>query len=220
MSKAKRILHEEGLLVLFKRLLLSLTNYLFSYLSFDIYESALDPLHMTVEVDNLTIRVITREEEVDHLPYEDFYPSKSSRDKEIVNKGAILFCAFVGNELAHVTQVFIGRKAHEIYPLSFAMQYGHTVGLAGFTAPKYRRKGIHVYTRSKALQYLRSKGFSKAWDVQNGNIAARNAVLKVGYYFWGKSYRLRLLSLLNIEWIKPKSRLASRHMHYSRNLKK
>lgn len=220
MSRAKRILHEEGLLVLFKKLLLFLTHCFFSLLRFDIYESALDPPPMTCEVDNLTIRVITSEKELDNLSYKGFYPSKSSRDKDIVNKGAILFSAFVGNELVHVTQVFLGRRAHEIYPLFFAMQYGHTVGLAGFTIPKYRKKGIYVYTRSKVLQYLREKGFSRAWDVQNGNIAARNAVLKLGYYFQGKGYRLRLLSLFTIEWTKSKSQLASRRIHCSLNLKK
>lgn len=222
MSKAKRILHEEGFLALFKRLLLFLKKSLFLYYDFDIYESALDPPHMTCEVDDLTIRVITRPEEIDQLESDQLVAEgiRISRNKEVLSMGAILFCAFVGKELAHVTEVFIGRRAHEIYPLSRAMQYGYTVGLAGRTAPKYRRKGINVYARSKVLQYLREKGISRAWDVQNGNIAARNAVLKLGYYFWGKGYRLRLLSLLTIEGTKPKQRHASRRIACSPNLKK
>jgi GNAT superfamily N-acetyltransferase len=221
MIRAKWISHEKSLLILFKKLLLALRYYLFSYSSFDIYESVLDPPHMTCKVDNLTIRVITRPEEIAPLESDQLIAESIniSRDKEVLCMGAILFCAFVGNELAHVTQVFIGRRAHEIYPLSFTMQYGHTVGLAGFTAPKYRRKGLYVYTRSNALQYLKENGFSRAWDVQNGSIAARNAVLKLGYYFWGKGYRLRLLSLFTIEWTKPKSQLASRRIHCSLNRK-
>lgn len=214
-SKAKLILREDGFLSLFKNILLFLKRSSFSYLSFDIYESALDPPHITCEVDGLTVRVITRLEEIAQLSYEGFLPSKSSRDKEIINKGAILFFALVGKELVHVTQVFIGIKAHEIYPFSFAMQCGHTIGLAGRTIPKYRRRGIHVYTRFKALQYLRARGFFRAWDVQNGDVAARNAVLKLGYYFWGNGYYLRLLSLLIIKWTKPKSPLASRSVKCS-----
>lgn len=208
-------------MVLFKKLLLFLTPCFFSLLRFDIYESALDPPPMTCGVDDLTIRVITRPEEIAQLESDQLIAEgiKISRNKELLSMDAILFCAFVGNELAHVTHVFISRRAHEIYPLSFAMQYGHTVGLAGRTAPKYRRKGLYVYTRSNALQYLREKGFSRAWDVQNGNIAARNAVLKLGYHFWGKGYGLRLLSLFTIEWTKPKSQLASRRIHCSLNLK-
>lgn len=219
MSKEKRILHEEGLWALFKGLLLSFKNGLFYYSSFDIYESVLDPPYMMCKADDLTIRVITRPDEIDQLESDQLIAEgiKIPRSKEVLTMGGILFCAFIGKELAHATYVFIGRRVHEIYPLSFAMQYRHTVGLAGRTAPKYRRKGIHAYTRSKALQYLREKGFSRAWDVQNGDIAARNAVIKLGYYFWGNGYRLRLALLLTIEWTKPKSRLASRRIRCSLN---
>ena len=218
LSRVKLILHEEGRLALFRRVLLFLKERLCSYSSYNIYESALDPSPVTCKVNNLAIRIITSPEEIarlesDQLVAEGF---NFSRDKEIVNKGAILFCAFAGKGLAYVTQVFIGRRAHEIYPFSFAMQYGHTIGLAGFTAPKYRRQGIHLYTRTKALQYLREKGISRAWDVQNkDNMAARNAVLKLGYYLWGEGHRLRLLSRLIVEWVKPKSRAANCHMRCS-----
>lgn len=219
MNKEKRILHEEGLLAFSRGLLLSFKNGLFYYTSFDIYESALDPPYMTCKVDDLTIREITRLEEINQLESDQLVAEgiKNSRNKEVLSMGAILFCAFVDNELAHVTQVFTGRRAHEIYPLSFAMQYGHTVGLAGRTAPKYRRKGIHAYTRLKALQYLVENGFSRAWDVQNGDIAARNAVIKLGYYFWGNGYRIRLALLFIVEWTKPKSRLAPRRIRCSLN---
>lgn len=219
-SKAKLILREEGFPALCKRLLLFLKQFLFSYSSYNILESTLNSPDVTCEVVDLAIRVITRPDEINHLSYDGLYPSKFSRDKEIVNKGATLFYAFVGKELAHVTQVFIGRKAHKSYPFSFAMPYGHTVGLAAFTAPKYRRTGIHLYTRFKVLQYLREQGVSRAWDVQNkDNIAARDSLVKLGYYLWGGGARLRLLSLLTIEWTRPKSRVASRRIRCALNLK-
>lgn len=213
-------MHEEGFLALFKSFLSFFKQVLFSYRSYNIYESALDPLDIKCEVDNLTIRVITRPEEVDQLSYGGFYPSKRSRDKEIVTKGAILYCAFVGKELAHITQVFIGRAAHQIHPFSFAMHYGHTVGLAAFTAPKYRRRGIHLWTRSNVFQYLREKKISRAWDVQEkDNVAARNSVVKLGYYLWGEGYRLRLLSVLTLEWTRPQSPAVSRQIRRSLSLR-
>jgi len=218
LSRAKLILHEEGRLALFRRVLLFLKERLCSYSSYNIYESTLDPLPVTCQVEDLTIRVVTCAEEIaqvesDQLVAEGF---NFSRDKEIVNKGAILFYAFVGNKLVHVAQVFISKRAHESYPFSFAMPFGHTVGLAGFTAPDYRRRGIHLYTRAKALQYLKEKGLSRAWDVQNkDNVAVRNSVVKLGYYLWGEGCRLRLLSRLTLEWTRPKSRVASRHIRCS-----
>ena len=204
------ILHENCFLALFRSLIVSLLHRFFSLTRFDIYESTLDPPEIKCEVDNLTIRIITQEDELSKIEsYLIADDIKISRDKKLLSMGAIMFCAFVGNELAHITYVFIGKKAHESYPLSFAMKYGHTTGLSGRTIPKYRRQGIHVYTRSKALKYLKENGFSRACDVQNGNIAARDSVLKLGYYFCGNGYRLKILSMFTIEWTKPKLQLAS-----------
>jgi len=215
-NKAKLILHEEGSLALFKALLLFFRNLLLTYASHNIYESTLDAPIIPPKVSNLTLRVITSPEEVDHLSGEGFEPSRLSLYKKQINEGGILFCAFAGEELAHVCMVCIGRRIDEVYPYSFARQYGHTIGLGAFTAPTYRRKGIHVYTRSKVFQYLREKGISRAWDVQyKDNIAARNAILKLGYYLWGEGHYLRVLSLVKFEWINPKSRVARFRMRCS-----
>jgi len=217
-SRARLVLRREGRLALLRRAVLFLKERLCSYSSYNIYESALDPPDIKCRVDGLTIRVITRAEEIaqvesDQLAAEGF---NFSRDKEIVDKGAILFYAFVDDRLAHVTQVLMGRKAHEIYPFSFAMPFGHTVGLAGFTAPDYRRRGIHLHTRVRTLHYLKEKGLSRAWDIQNkDNTAARKAVVKLGYYLSGEGHRLRLLSRFTLEWTRPKSRLGSRHTRCS-----
>lgn len=219
LNKAKSILHQEGGLALFKVLLCFLRNLFLEYSSHNIYESTLDVPIIPCEVDNLTIRVITRPKEVDLLSGEGFSSSRLSTYKDAVSKGAILCCAFVGDELAHVCSVLIGRAINEIYPHSFARQYGHTVGLGSFTAPKYRRKGIHVHVRSKALRYLREKGLARAWDVQEkDNIAAQNAVDKLGYYFWGEGCHLRLLALFHLEWTRPKSEVARRCVRFSVSL--
>lgn len=216
LGRFRLVLHGEDSLSLSKKLLLFLRQLLYSYSSYDIYESTLDPPQVTREVDDLTIRIITSLEEVERLESDQVVDEGFDlvRDKEIVTKGTILFCAFVGQELAHITQVFMGRRANDIYPFCFARAYGHTVGLAAFTAQKYRRKGIHLWTRSKVLQYLREKKVSRAWDVQEkDNIAARDSLVKLGYYLWGEGCRLRLLSILTFEWTKPQSRVVFRRTY-------
>jgi len=220
--RAKQVLHEEGFLALSKQFLLFLRHLLFLYSSHNIYESTLDPPDITCEVDGLTVRMITSLEELDRLESEQSLDEGFDipRDKEILSMGAMLFCAFGGKELAHITQVFIGRMAHEIYPFSFAMPYGHTVAMAAFTTPKYRRKGINAYTHSKVLRYLKEKGVSRAWDIQDkDNIAARDSLLKIDYYLWGEACRLRLLSLFTIEWTRPKSQALHRQTRCTLNLK-
>jgi len=218
LSKTRLILHEEGRLALFKKAMVLLKQALCSYSCNDIYESALDPPPVACKVNDLVLKLVSSQKECeqienDHLINEGF---NITRNKEILRLGAVLYCAFVGNELVHVTQIFIGREAHKIYPFSFAMPFGHTVGLAAFTTPKYRRKGCHAYTRSKALQYLREKGLSRAWDVQNkDNIAVRDSVIELDYYLWGEGCHLRLFSRFTLEWTRPKMLGVSRRTRFS-----
>ena len=220
LGRAKQILHEEGRLALFKAILRSLKGWLFVYYSYDAYETSLDDVPIIpCKVDDLTLRVVTRPEEVDQLSYEGFYPSRRSIDKQIVTHGGRLYCAFVGKELAHITEVVTG-KSHKLHYFGFAWQYGNTVWLAHFTPEKYRRKGIFNYVHSTVLQHLREKG-SRVWVAPDrANIPYLTSIAKLGYYFWGEAYHIGLLSLFTIEWIKPKSRLASRRIHCSLNRKK
>ncbi len=217
LSKARLILREEGRLALFKKALVSLKQALCLYSCYNIYESALDAPPVACKVNDLVLKLVTSEKEFeqignDYLIGEGF---NIARDKELLRLGAVLYCAFIGNELIHVTQIFVSRRAHKIYPFSFAMPFGHTVGLAAFTTPNYRRKGCHAYTRSKALQYLREKGSSRAWDVQNkDNIAVRDSVIKLGYYLWGEGCRLRSFSRFTLEWTRPKMPGASRRTRF------
>ena len=220
-SKAKQVINEEGFLALSKRFLFFLKRLLLSYSSYNILESTLDPPEVICQIKDLTIRMITSIKELDQLaseqPIDDGFDLP--RDKEIIGMGAVLFCAFAENELAHITQVFVGKTAHKIYPFSFAMPYGHTVAMATFTAPKYRREGISGYTHSIVLKYLKEKGISRAWDIQNkDNIAARDSLFKIDYYLWGEAQRLRLLSLLTIESIRSRSQALPRKIRCSLNI--
>jgi len=217
LSKARLILHEEGCLALFKKALVLLKQALCSYSCNDIYESALDPPPVACRVNDLVLKLVSSEKEFeqienDYLIGEGF---NMTRNKELLRLGAVLYCAFVGNELVHMTQIFIGREAHEIYPFSFAMPFGHTVGLAWFTAPKYRREGIHVYTQSRVLQYLRQKGILRAQGVlTKDNIAIRDSLIKIDYYLYDEGCRLRLFSRFILEWTRPKIPGASRRKRF------
>ncbi len=138
------------------------------------------------------------------------------RDKELVNNECTLFYAFVKGKLAHVTHVFVGPNAHRLHPLNFAMDpQKKIVGLAAFTHPSYRRKGLHLYTRSKVFQYLQKNSYKHVWDVQNrNNIAVKKSVIKMGYYLWGIGYRFRLLTFLFVDIVFPKNKFTPKMKIY------
>ncbi len=202
-NRAKTISRREGRLALLRQGLLFARQAVASYSVGNIFQSDLDPPEMECHIKDLTVNMISTLEELAPLEKD---PSVGNgfdmpRNRQLIEMGSVLFCTFAGGELAHVTQVLIGEEAHHSYPFSFAMPPGDTVGLAGYTAPRYRRQGIHLYTRVRALRYLKKQGLRHAWDVQNkDNAAARRAVLKLGYYLRGEGCRLRALSRFTLEW--------------------
>jgi hypothetical protein len=196
---------------LLQRGLAWLIGLLFSFSSYAIYENTLDGSPVRCQVDDLTLRVITCSEEIDHLSGEGFDVAGLSGYKGAVNKGLILFCAFVGEELVYASQVFMGRDL--CCRLPYAINYASTAWVTGdFTAPKHRRKGIHLYVQSKIFQYLRERGLRSAWSNQSkDNIAARNSAIKLGSHLYGEGYQLRLLFFLNFGWIKRNPQVVAHH---------
>jgi len=221
-DKVKQVLHEEGFLALSKQFLLLLKDLIFAYASYEIWVNTMEADKVSCDVDDLTIRIVTTVEEVEQIATDELTTQgfNFSRDKEIVNIGAVLLYAFVSEELAHITQAFISRAAHKIYPFSFAMPYGQIVGLPTFTALKHRRKGIHIYTRTCVFKYLKEKGVSRACSIINSyNMPMRNSMIKMGFCLWAEACRLRLLSLVTFEWTRPKLRGVSRQIRCTLNLK-
>ena len=198
--RGKQILREEGFLPLLKRL--------FTYKTVYIYENTLHGPSIACKVNNLALKIITCSEELVRLLSEGFdfslYPMSIQQCKERLNRGAILFCAFISKELAHGSWVAMNRRAYRDF-YSFTINRRHTACIGGtITVPKYQRKGINVYVHSEIFRYLRKKGASKAMlEIHNDNIAAQNSQRKLGSYVWGEGHHLRLFYLLNFRWVTP-----------------
>lgn len=209
--RGKQILHEEGFPSLFKRLSS------FVHCPYFIYENILCIYpNITCKVDNLVLKVITITEEIDRLLAEgsnfSSYEISIQQCKERLGRGAIFFCAFVNNEIAHGSWIGMSRKAADDF-FHFPVDYRQTACIGGtMTIPKFRRKNINLYVHSKMYQYIRKKGLSKAvLEIHKDNIAARNSQAKLGSYIIGEGCQIRLLlSLLNFRWIKLQSWVTSR----------
>lgn len=197
---AKLILREEGFLSFLKQSF-------FTYTAYFIFENTLAGSIFACKADNLTLKLISALEELEQLLLEGFtfssYHMSIQQCKQRLNKGAILFCAFVGKELAHGSWVATSRKAcSDFHP--FPMDCEHTAYIGGtMTIPKYRRKGINVYVHSEVFRYLKEKGLSRAMlAIDKNNIAAQDSQNRLGSRIWGRGYDLRLL-ILKLKWLSP-----------------
>jgi len=215
LTRGKQILHEEGLLSFFKHAASFLLYLLFVYSVRDVYERRLDdsddmPI-IPCKVDNVALRTITCLEEFDKLLSEgldlSWYEMSIQQCKERLGKGAILFCALVGKEVAYVSWAGTSKKTHgDFYASPIDYEYEASIG-GTMTVPKQRGKGIHTWASSSIHQYLGEKGYSKALvEIHKNNIAARKAQDKLGSKGLFRVFSLRLLSRFNFMWVKPISK--------------
>lgn len=198
--EGRRILQEEGFLTLCKCVL-------FSHSTVPLWENVLNGPIVACNVDNLALRIITCLEEFDELLTEgldlSWYEMSLQQCKERLGKEAILFCALLNRDVAHISWVGTTRKSHGDF-YCYPIDYGHEASVGGtMTSPKYRGKGIYTYTYSQIFQYLREKGYSKSvFEIDKDNIAVQKAQAKLGSKILGEGHHIRLL-LLNFRWVRP-----------------
>jgi hypothetical protein len=189
---------------IFKRL-----NNIIKVYSWNIFEKELNDNIIVDDLNNVEILRITKVNQITELESDELLEAGFGflRDKELIVNGCTLFYTFIEGILAHVTHVFVGPNAHKLHPLNFAMEpEKKIVGLAAFTHPFYRRKGLHLYTRSKVFNFLQEEGYNHVWDVQNrDNVPVKKSVLKIGYYLWGAGYRINLLTFIFVDIVFKKS---------------
>lgn len=202
-KKGKRVLREEGFLSLFKRIL-------FAYSTVDLWENNLDGHSIKCKVDNLRLKIITELEEFDELLSDGFdlswYEMSIQQCRARLSERAICFLALVGKEVSHVSWVGTTKRTHGDF-YSSPIDYKHEASIGGtMTAPKHQGEGIYTSVYSQIFRYLREKGYSRAvFEIHKDNIAAKKAQAKLNSTIWGEGHCLRLLTLFNFRWIKPKS---------------
>lgn len=117
--------------------------------------------------------------------------------EERLNKGAVMFCVFVGKELAHIRWVAATAEAKDsIVEIPCRVDFSNGEVYLGWseTVPRYRRKGLLVYTYFEIAKYLRKDGRTKVRAiVEKSNTASRNAHAKLGGRICVEGRYLRLL---------------------------
>ena len=107
--RAKYIIKTEGLISLLRRGFRFLALLLFSYGTHYLYETTAEDFQRLNEADfkpktdNFTLKIISSNEEADKLEAEGFeFRSQDINSRKYLDNGAMAFCIFVGNELAHI----------------------------------------------------------------------------------------------------------------------
>lgn len=201
--RGKDIVREEGMMPFIMRAFLFLLRFLkssfFSYRNYYIYEKTLneaDEAMLTPRLPNVTLKIIYSSEELDKLIKEG-YDFKLPNFKERFKKGALPFCIFVEQELAHVTWVALdetAKKEIDQLPFKVDFQKGEVCSGGSFTDPRYRGRGLLSYVYSYIFPYLAEQGIRKdKFSIHEGNIVSQKAHAKFNPTITGKVRYLRLL---------------------------
>lgn len=198
-QRGKYIVHHEGWLSFLKQGFSFVGNLFSSYGTYYIYEKELNPAdeetNFKPKID-CTFKVISSLEEFDKL-INQCYDFKAMNFRPKLGKGALAFCFFVGQELAHVTWVAPNKEAKEeidYLPFKVNFEAGEVCSGASFTDPRYRGKGLLSHAYSYIFPYLVKAGILKdRFTIEAGNLASQKAHSKFNPVITGKGRYLKIL---------------------------
>ena len=130
-------------------------------------------------ISNFTLHIVSTNRQADTLEADGYefsnYQQRQSRGLDI---GAIAFCIFVGQELAHIGWVALTEEAAP-YVDSWRYHVDFTGGEAcsgsSSTLPQYEGKGLFKYGYYRRFEYLREMGVDKMIaSVDINNTASNN----------------------------------------------
>lgn len=201
--RAVEIVKTEGFLPLVRKGLVLISHYLFTYNEHYLYECNIPKMggNSFAPKINCTYRIVSTNQQVDELMSEGFNIIDHITDfadmRQRVNKGVMAVCIIVDHELAHITWVAMTQKAKDAMDeLPYYVDFlNNEVCIGGIlTAPKYRRRGLAIYSRYIATQYLNQLGkTTMRTKVNSDNIASQIFVDKFGERIYAKAQYLRIL---------------------------
>jgi len=165
---AKEIYRTEGLTPLLRRGFAFVVRCFFRYETYYLYElptenvRELNEADFVPNIDNFILKTISTNQEADDLEADGFeFRSQVDNARERLDNGAIAFCIFVGQELAHIGWVAMSQEAKDsLNEPPYKTDYSeHEAWWGGvWTDPKYRRMGLLTYADIKRLGFLLDKG--------------------------------------------------------------
>jgi len=113
-------------------------------------------------IEDFTLKIVTTNQEADELGAQGLeFRSYVINARERLDKGAIAFCIFVGQELAYIAWLAMSQQAKDVldeppFRVNFSDNEACWGGL--WTSPQYRRMGLGTYGAFKRMQFMRERG--------------------------------------------------------------
>lgn len=215
-ARAKQIHESEGWASLVRRGFAFVSRQLCEYRTYYLseYDLAnirnLNAADFMPKIDDFTLKVVTTNQEADELEgagleFRSYCQNFNAR--KALEKGAIVFCIFIAQELAAMGWVALTQQAMDSLnerpiKIDFSNKDAFTGGI--WTNPKYRRVGLSLYSNFKRLEFQFDRGIMiDLGSIAKGNIVSQKAhalfsprVYVEGRYLkilWLKSWRERPL---------------------------
>lgn len=199
-KRALDILRTEGAMSLFRRGFEFVKPYFWARGTYYLYEHSLQEMNeadFLPKVQNATVRIVSSNSEADMLAAEGFeFRSRFVNSRQMLDKGAIAVCIFVGREIAHITWLAISKIAKNTFDsLPYKVNFSNKEACTGgtVTVPKYRGLGLMGYGIFKKFQYLRELGIQKVRHaIRVDNMASRKPYEKFDSKIYAKAYYAKI----------------------------
>jgi len=219
-ARAKSIYRTGGSLQLVKRGAAFLRWRVFEYRRYYLYADPIDSLGDLSEADFLPRvgsfigKVVSCNEEADELEARGLtFRAQVPNARRSLDNGAVAFCVFVDNRLAHVGWAAFTREGQKSigdppYNVDFSNHEACSAG--SWTNPEYRRLRLRRYSRFMMLRYLLENGIrTKRSAIAKGNTPPQQGRHEYplgpqgeGRYLrvlWWESWRERPLSAIELQ---------------------
>lgn len=198
----KDILRRDGLICFIRRVFFFSVRLFYDYQVYYIYQKA---LNVTSEgtampkIQNSSLNIISNPDQVNELMDNGFDINLDLGTEEVkrrLNEGALLFCVFIGQELAHISWVALTNKAKmDFIPLYIDYQNEAYIENC-VTTPRYRGMGLYPYTLCQILQFLETKNKTRVKiATQKANTRSIKGITKAGFEIWGSKKLFKILRL-------------------------
>lgn len=150
------------------------------------------------KIQNFTVKIVSSNQQADELAAHGFdFRSYVFYARRALDKGAIAFCIFVEEELAHVGWVAMTEEAKNyIDPLPFRIDFSNKEACTGGTRTiqKYGGKGLMTYGYWQRFEFLRKRGIITSRNtVATSNIASQKVHARFAPKMYAKARFLKIL---------------------------
>jgi len=204
LSRAIIIARNNGILPLFKRSIKYLAGRCYTSGTFLLYEHSVekrDEDKYRPKIKEYTYEIISTSSEVDGLIQQGFEDIRNApvmvNVRKCLEKGAVAFCFFIGNELAHIGWLAFTEEAKNCfdklpYSVSFENKQACTGGTV--TIPKFEGNGFMQYGYYKRFEYLLERRYTTTRNaVEKNNAAARRAHGKFSPKIYAEARYIQIL---------------------------